>query len=97
MIKYKYKENELINELQEYINKTYSEHYSTGDIQPIDVIIDSGYGTGFCMGNITKYLNRYGHKGDPSEHRKDLMKILHYTLLQLYVHDKKTDSTLIKN
>lgn len=86
---YKFKENELIEEFKQYVDKTYTEHYSTGKIQAIDVIIDNGDGTGFCMGNVTKYATRYGKKGDPSEHRKDLMKILHYTLLQLYIHDNK--------
>jgi hypothetical protein len=48
-----------------------------------------GHGEGFCMGNIDKYSNRYGKKGEtPEDYRKDLMKIIHYGILALYNHDK---------
>ena len=36
-----------------------------------------------------KYAQRYGKKGDASQARKDLMKILHYAIIQLHVHDLK--------
>ena len=39
------------------------------------------------MGNVDKYANRYGKKGTADDARKDLMKILPYALIQLYVHD----------
>ena len=50
-------------------------------------IIERGHGTGFCMGNIDKYSNRYGKKGNKTEQRKDLVKIMHYALIQLHIHD----------
>jgi len=53
------------------------------------VIIERGHGTGFCMGNVDKYSNRYGKKGSRDDARKDLLKVLHYALIQLYVHDNK--------
>ena len=34
-----------------------------------------------------KYAQRYGKKGDAAQARKDLMKILHYAIIQLHVHD----------
>lgn len=87
-IEYKFREAELINELQAYIDKTYDQHYAGGKIQATEDIIDDGHGTGFCVGNAKKYLKRYGKKGEtPAEWRKDIMKVLHYSIIQLYIHD----------
>jgi hypothetical protein len=86
-IKYKYKEKVYIDEIIEYINNTYAEHYSKNKFQPTEFIIDSGYGTGFCVGNILKYAQRYGRKGKPEDWRKDMMKVIHYAITQLYIHD----------
>lgn len=87
MIDYKFREDELIAELKQYVDATYNQHYSSNKFQSTEIIIDRGHGTGFCMGNVDKYSNRYGKKGSADDARKDLMKILHYALLQLYVHD----------
>lgn len=87
-IEYKFREAELIQELQSYIDKTYDQHYAGGKIQATEDIIDDGHGTGFCIGNAKKYLKRYGKKGEtPAEWRKDIIKVLHYGLIQLYIHD----------
>ena len=88
-IEYKFNEDELLKELKIYIDKTYSMHYSKNQFQSTEFIIDSGHGTGFCMGNILKYAQRYGKKGSREDARKDLMKVLHYGMIALYVHDKK--------
>ena len=40
---------------------------------------------GFCLGNILKYTQRYGNK--EGKNRKDLLKVLHYALIALHVHD----------
>lgn len=88
MIDYKYKEGEYVNEIQTYIDSTYNQHYSQNKYQATEFIIDSGHGTGFCMGNILKYAQRYGKKGTQEEWRKDLMKIIHYSIIQLYNHDE---------
>ncbi len=87
-IDYKFNEKNLINEFQEYINSTYGGHYATNKFQSTEVIIERGHGTGFCMGNVDKYSNRYGKKGSRLDARKDLMKVLHYALIQLYIHDE---------
>jgi hypothetical protein len=79
-----------ITEILEYINNTYGEHYSQNKFQATEFIIDSGHGTGFCMGNVMKYAQRYGKKGSPADWRKDLMKVIHYAIIQLHVHDKET-------
>ncbi len=42
---------------------------------------------GLLIGNVDKYSYRYGKKGEVSDHRKDLMKVLHYALLALHTHD----------
>jgi hypothetical protein len=88
-VNYKFYEDKLIKELQQYVDKTYDQHYATDKYQATDVIIDSGHGTGFCLGNVIKYAKRYGNKGSACDARKDLMKILHYTLIQLYIHDEE--------
>ena len=90
MIDYKFKENEILEEVSRYIDSTYDEHYATGKIQATESIIDDGHGTGFCMGNVGKYGRRYGKKGEtPAEWRKDLMKVMHYTIIQLFIHDQE--------
>ena len=86
-IDYKYNEGEILQELQAYIDATYGEHYSKNKYQATEFIIDSGHGTGFCVGNILKYAQRYGRKGDTDEWRKDLLKVIHYAIIQLHVHD----------
>lgn len=90
MIDYKFNEPELLAELSQYIDATYSQHYAKNrELQSTQVIIDRGRGIGFCLGNVDKYSNRYGEKGSAADHRKDLLKILHYALIALYVHDRE--------
>ena len=86
-IEYKFNEDNLIGEFQEYIDSTYGQHYAKEKFQATEFIIDGGHGTGFCVGNVLKYAQRYGKKGTTDDARKDLMKVLHYALIQLYVHD----------
>ena len=85
---YKFNEEALIKELQSYIDSTYGAHYGQGGLQSSEVIVDRGHGLGFFLGNVDKYNARYGKKGGPDDHRKDLMKVLHYALLALYEHDR---------
>lgn len=84
---YKFNEGQLIEEFKNYINSTYDGHYSKENFQATEFIIDGGHGEGFCIGNVLKYAQRYGKKGTRQDARKDLMKVLHYALIQLYVHD----------
>jgi hypothetical protein len=86
---YKYKEDVYINEMMAYIDNTYGEHYSKNKFQATEFIMDSGHGTGFCVGNVLKYAQRYGRKGTPDDWRKDMMKVIHYAMMQLYVHDEQ--------
>jgi len=84
-IDYKYSEDKILNELQKYIDGTYNAHYSHNKFQATEFIMDSGHGEGFCIGNILKYSQRYGKK--EGKNRKDLLKILHYGIIMLNVHD----------
>ena len=86
-IDYKYNEGELLEEITDYINSTYGEHYSQNKYQATEFIIDGGHGIGFTIGNIMKYAQRYGNKGDAAEWRKDLMKVVHYAIIAMYIHD----------
>ena len=88
-IEYKYNEGELINQFKEYVDMTYAQHYSQNKYQATEFIIDGGHGEGFCIGNILKYAQRYGKK--QGHNRADLMKVLHYALFALHVHDKEVD------
>ena len=87
MHNWKYNEDAILNELREYISKTYQQHYSAGDdkIQTLNLIEACGDGEPFCRSNILKYASRYDKKGTA---RRDIMKILHYALLLLHFNDQ---------
>ena len=90
--KYKYSEDTSLAEISSYIEETYSQHYSQNKFQATEFIIDSGHGTGFCMGNVMKYAQRYGRKGTATDARRDLLKVIHYAIMQLHVHDLENGS-----
>ena len=87
---YKYSEDKVLSELKEYIDSTYDEHYSQNKYQATEFILDIGHGAGFCIGNILKYAQRYGKKD--GYNRKDLLKVLHYGIIALHVHDNNGES-----
>jgi len=78
---WKYNEDKILKQLEQYISGTYSQHYvdrtGGGTEQTLDKIKHNRR-EGFCAGNITKYTDRYDTKGTP---RADLFKVLHYTIL----------------
>ena len=94
MPEYKFKEKIIVNDVMDYINKTYDSHYAkTKNYQATEIIIDQGHGTGFCMGNILKYAQRYGKKEGKNKH--DLFKVIHYAVIQLSQdHYKSLDEVL---
>jgi hypothetical protein len=89
-IDYKFNEADLCKELASYIDKTYDSHYSKNKFQSTEFIVDCGHGIGFAIGNILKYAQRYGRKGLPEDARKDLMKVLHYAIIALSIHDEES-------
>jgi len=88
---YKYNEEQILNELKDYIIRTYNQHYSSGDdkIQTLDLIEACGDGEAFCRSNILKYASRYDKKGTA---RRDIMKILHYAVLLMHFNDKNAQN-----
>jgi len=87
-IPYKYREDKLIQEIKDYVDATYHMHYVGEDnIQSMDLILATGHATGFNIGSIFKYAGRFGKK--EGYNRKDLLKIIHYAMFELYNQDKK--------
>ena len=89
---YKFNEADIIDQIQDYIDSTYDGHYNRDKFQATEFILDGGHGTGFCIGNILKYAQRYGKKGTPDDSRKDLLKVIHYAIIALYNHDEENDA-----
>ena len=81
---YKFKENDILKDVKKYIDETYTSHYAKSNKQATENIVDQGHGTGFCMGNILKYAQRYGKKD--GYNKKDLLKIVHYAIIQMSIH-----------
>ena len=85
----KFSETKILEEIDDYIHETYKKHYAEGKYQATDMIIDAGYGEGFCIGNIMKYAQRYGRKNWFDD--RDLYKILHYAIILLGQKLKEED------
>jgi len=87
--KYKFNEDKILETISFHIDKTYNEHYAHGKYQATDMILDSGHGEGFCLGNIMKYAMRYGKKN--GKNSGDLLKIIHYAIIALYLIEDNND------
>lgn len=87
---YKFNEDQLLEELKQYIDSTYKGHYTGGnqdEVQTFELISKRPLrGLYFALGNVSKYADRYGEK--EGFKRDDLVKTLHYALWALYSHDK---------
>ena len=85
----KYNEDKILKEVIEYIEKTYSEHYSVdkSGFQVQDMLRHLDIDKDFCQANAIKYLCRYGKKD--GKNRKDLLKAIHYIVLLLDSEDTK--------
>jgi hypothetical protein len=59
-------------------------HYQTGPIEVIEVI--EGFGLGYCLGNVVKYILRAPHKGAELE---DLKKARWYLEREIIKREKK--------
>ena len=84
---FKYHEEEILKDIQEYVSGTYQGHY-TGksheyrNVQTIDLMASKELAAAFCQANILKYGSRYGNKD--GKNTKDLMKVIHYAMLLLH-------------
>ena len=79
----KYRENETIKVVEDYISQTYRSHYSNEEkgVQTLDLLEAIGTAEHFCQSNIIKYASRYRKKG---KHKDDVLKIIHYAILLYY-------------
>ena len=82
---YKFNEGNIIQQIDKYVDETYDRHYAQGKYQATDMIIDAGYGEGFCIGNIMKYAMRYGKKDNK---KLELYKIIHYAIIALHIEEE---------
>ena len=84
---FKYHEDEILKDIQEYVSRTYQGHY-TGTkhefrkVQTIDLMAARDIAPQFCQANILKYGSRYGNKD--GRNQKDLLKVIHYAMLLLH-------------
>ena len=84
----KYNEQEILDEISDYISNTYGAHYSQSDgFQTLDLIDAIGDAEAFCRSNILKYASRYDKKGTA---KKDIFKVVLYAVLLLHFHNKST-------
>ena len=88
-MKYKFNEDQVLREIRTYVDRTYEAHYGNGKYQATDMIIDAGNGESFGIGNIMKYAMRFGKKDNK---KKELMKIIHYAIITMYVLDEEKDN-----
>ena len=85
--RYKYHEDEILNDIKEYVSRTYNGHY-TGtkheyrNVQTIDLMASRDLASDFCQANILKYGSRYGSKD--GRNKGDLLKVIHYAMLLLH-------------
>ena len=88
----KYKEDEAIKALQDYISTTYGGHYTSreNNVQTLDLIESVGDAEAFCRSNAIKYLSRYDKKG---QSKRDILKALHYSLLLYHFSGQLKETT----
>ena len=99
----KYNEENILNEIKEYIKGTYGQHYAQvkEGVQVQDLLRSCNIDKDFCQANAIKYLARFGKKD--GRNRKDLLKAVHYIVLLMDSEDKtkaeriKTNSSDIES
>ena len=87
---FKYHEEEILKDVEEYIASTYNGHYTGTQhefrkVQTIDLMASRDLAPHFCQANILKYGSRYGSKD--GKNKKDLLKVIHYAMLLLHFDD----------
>ena len=81
---YKYHEEQILKDIEEYVSGTYQGHYTGNShefrkVQTIDLMASKDLAAAFCQANILKYGSRYGNKD--GKNKKDLLKVIHYAML----------------
>ena len=87
----KYHENEILEDIKEYVSSTYNGHYTGNkhefrNVQTIDLMASRDLASDFCQANILKYGSRYGSKD--GKNKKDLLKVIHYAMLLLHFDEQ---------
>ena len=86
-VRNKYHEKEILQDVEDYVSRTYNGHY-TGtkhefrNVQTIDLMASRDLASDFCQANILKYGSRYGSKD--GRNKGDLLKVIHYAMLLLH-------------
>ena len=94
---YKYHEEDILKDIEEYVSSTYQGHY-TGTkhefrkVQTIDLMAARDIESQFCQANILKYGSRYGSKD--GRNKKDLLKVIHYAMLLLHFDGHYGDQSM---
>ena len=96
---WKYNEDKILKDVQDYVTGTYNSHYcghnqDYKDTQTIDLMAAKDLATHFCQANILKYGSRYGDKD--GRNKRDLLKVIHYAMLLLHFdgHYSRKDNGL---
>ncbi len=94
---WKYNEDKILKDIEDYVTSTYGSHYcghNQDDIQTIDLMEAKDLAAHFCQANILKYGSRYGDKD--GRNKRDLLKVIHYAMLLLHFdgHYSRKDNGL---
>lgn len=89
---YKYSEDVYIQDIKDYVDSTYGQHYVNGGIQVVDVWQARGTLDTTAADTAIKYIMRYGKKD--GKNRKDLLKAVHYIMLMMYADDFKMEKKI---
>ena len=90
IVQYKYMEGDILQEVKNYIDSTYGQHYvGNGEIQTVDFWESLGSLDTTARDTAIKYLARFGKKG--GNNRKDLLKAIHYIVLMMYATREDTE------
>lgn len=90
MINYKRNEDKIIEQIKQYVDATYSEHYAADSGRDVvDDWEDCGIAKQAFQSNIIKYSKRFGKKD--GDNPKDIMKIIHYCIFLLNELEKQNE------
>ena len=86
---FRYKEDKIIEDIENYVKSTYGQHYvaEAKGSQVIDIWEANGSLQSTARDTAIKYLMRYGKKD--GKNKKDLLKAVHYIILMMYVDEKE--------
>ena len=87
--KWKYRELEALDEIKDYIESTYGQHYVGKDgVQIQDLMHSVDIAIPFCQGSAMKYVTRWGKKN--GNNRLDLLKAIHYCILIMHFSEPES-------